>query len=1381
MVLTLADASGNSSTCTSTVTVQDTTSPNAICQNISINLDSAGVVSIVPGDIDNLSNDACGIDTLVLSQSTFACGDVGSNTVSLWVTDNNGNIDSCTAVVMVHDSIAPTAICQNISVLLDSTGFASIQAAQIDNASNDACGIMSISASDTSFSCADIGSNTVTLTVTDNNGNTSTCTSTVTVNDSVVPVAICQNLTVFLDTAGTANISAAMVNNGSGDACGIDTLVLSMSNFDCNNTVAALTALPELLISEYVEGSSFEKYIEIYNGTGQAVDLSNYELHLYTNGSATISTSSSLAPGGMLMNGATVVFKNSGSVATTGIVLPAVNWNGDDAVELFNVNTGQTVDIFGNIGNDPGTAWTSGSISTANQTLRRKSTVQVGVTVNPGGTGPSAFATLGAEWDAFPINDTSGLGAHTVTMNSSNSVVLYVTDNNGNVDSCIAEITVLDSIAPNVSCTNISVYLDSTGNASIVSADVASATDACGIAMEMISLDSFSCGNVGPNTVTYMAADFNGNLDSCQSIVTIIDTIAPVVTCTNIDLYLNSGGMAMIVPGDIGTSTDACGISNVTISQDSFYCANVGVNTVLYSAFDNNSNMDSCSATVTVHDTIAPVVVCNQDTVYLDTAGMASIVASNIGTANDACGISSTAIDTSNFTCANVGANTVTFTATDVNGNTNSCTTTVSVIDSISPVVICVNLTLQLDNAGIASISSPSILGSSSDVCGIANESLSQSSFNCGDLGMNSITYTATDANGNVSSCISMVTVEDTIAPIWANCPSNISVFADSATCASSVTWSVPTVTDNCSIANSSNNFNSGSAFPIGNTTVSYVAIDSSGNADSCVFVVTVTPQPLLATVTSSMTSCGFNLACAGDANATATVAVSGGCLPYQFAWSNGQSSAMATGLAAGTYYVTVTDSLGAFWSDSLVISAPMPLTLTYSADSLVCGNETTGAIDLNVSGGNSCAAYSFAWSNGATTEDISGLMAGTYTVTVTDTLGCMSVISHTFIQGAIPSPSLGPDLFKCPGTGISLQTALPWTSYLWSNGDTNSITTANTAGVYWVEVSSNQGCIGRDTIVVSDFAVDNDIITAMGSLTICDGDSVVLVADSGLTNLAWSTGEVSSSITVAGFGGPITLTANDGNGCFVTETDTVNYIQFADPLPVITPGPEVMLCDGDNVTLNVQSGYFSYSWSNGATTQTLLVNTPGTYQVTVANGFGCEAVSDPVLVIGVPLPTPSLSLNSGVLSTTTPFATYQWFMDGNIIPGAIQPTFTPTVSGWYNVMVTDSNGCAGNSDSIFINPVGVAGGLVELEGLVLYPNPSSGIVNLRTENPIRGNVEVEVWDMFGQKVKVFSLSQLISDVDFDLTDIANGMYLMKVRTVRGMQQTSTMIRFMIE
>src|SRR5207247_944208 len=183
----------------------------------------------------NGSSDASGIANLSLSQTNFDCTNIGTNTVTLTVTDNNGNSSTCTATVTVVDSILPAVITKNRTVQLDHSGHGTITPALIDNGSSDACGIASLSLSQTNFDCTNIGTNTVTLTVTDNNGNSSICTGTVTVVDSILPVVITQNRTVELDPSGHGTITPALIDNGSTDACGIASLSLSQTNFDCTN------------------------------------------------------------------------------------------------------------------------------------------------------------------------------------------------------------------------------------------------------------------------------------------------------------------------------------------------------------------------------------------------------------------------------------------------------------------------------------------------------------------------------------------------------------------------------------------------------------------------------------------------------------------------------------------------------------------------------------------------------------------------------------------------------------------------------------------------------------------------------------------------------------------------------------------------------------------------------------------------------------------------------------------------------------------------------------------------------------------------------------------------------------------------------------------
>jgi hypothetical protein len=139
------------------------------------------------------------------------------------------------ANVTVQDNIDPVAMCQDITVQLDATGNATIIADDLDNGNSDACGIASLSVNSTAFDCDSVGPRNVILTVEDNNGNTATCSSTVIVEDNVDPVALCQDISVYLDAAGDASIVASDVDGGSTDACGIDNLSVSNMFFDCDS------------------------------------------------------------------------------------------------------------------------------------------------------------------------------------------------------------------------------------------------------------------------------------------------------------------------------------------------------------------------------------------------------------------------------------------------------------------------------------------------------------------------------------------------------------------------------------------------------------------------------------------------------------------------------------------------------------------------------------------------------------------------------------------------------------------------------------------------------------------------------------------------------------------------------------------------------------------------------------------------------------------------------------------------------------------------------------------------------------------------------------------------------------------------------------------
>lgn len=205
--------------------------------------------------------------------------------------------------------------------------------------------------------------------------------------------------TIFNWTPAEAQVGVHQFSFSATDDDGTTTVGVKVTVTDGSTTA-------DLFISEYVEGSSSEKYIEIFNGTGADVDLSNYRLQLFNNGTNVANPSVTLS--GTLANGAVKVYRNTSASNYSGEANTAVNFNGDDAVALYKISSAAYVDIVGRIGEDPGTAWTSGSLSTLNQTLVRKSTVASGVTENPA----SGFPTLATEWDTYAQDTVAYLGSH---------------------------------------------------------------------------------------------------------------------------------------------------------------------------------------------------------------------------------------------------------------------------------------------------------------------------------------------------------------------------------------------------------------------------------------------------------------------------------------------------------------------------------------------------------------------------------------------------------------------------------------------------------------------------------------------------------------------------------------------------------------------------------------------------------------------------------------------------------------------------------------------------------------------------------------------------------------------------------------------------------
>ncbi|MCX2837943.1 thrombospondin type 3 repeat-containing protein, partial [Salinimicrobium sp. MT39] len=423
-----------------------------------------------------------------------------------------------------------------------------------------------------------------------------------------------------------------------------------------------------------------------------------------------------------------------------------------------------------------------------------------------------------------------------------NTVVLTVEDNNGNKTSAEATVIVEDKVAPVVLTQNITVQLDADGNATITPAMIDNgSSDACGISEMTLDNAIFDCSNVGENTVVLTVEDNNGNKTSAEATVTVEDNIAPVVVTKNISVQLDDDGKVTIATEDIDNgSSDACGISEMTLDINIFDCSNVGENTVVLTVEDNNGNTTSSEAIVTVEDNVAPVAVTQNITVQLDADGNATITPEDIDNgSSDACGISEMTLDNVIFDCSNVGENTVVLTVEDNNGNTTSSEAIVTVEDNVAPVVLTKNISVQLDDDGKVTIATEDVVESATDNCAVGSITLSETRFDCATGATKDVTVTVTDVNGNITTKVATVTILDETAPVVI--AKDIVVELDENGVAGIVAEDVyDEVFDNCGIASMSLDVTS---FGCDNEGMNFVLLsvtDHSGNVGTTEAVVEV-------------------------------------------------------------------------------------------------------------------------------------------------------------------------------------------------------------------------------------------------------------------------------------------------------------------------------------------------------------------------------------------------------------------------------------------------------------------------------------------------------------------------------------------------------------
>ncbi|UZH56054.1 HYR domain-containing protein [Salinimicrobium tongyeongense] len=987
VVLTVEDNNGNTTSSEAIVTVEDNVAPVVVTQNITVQLDAEGNATITPAMIDNGSSDACGISEMSLDIATFDCSNVGENTVVLTVEDNNGNTASSEAVVTVEDKVAPVVLTQNITLQLDAEGNATITPEDIDNGSSDACGISEMTLDIATFDCSNVGENTVVLIVEDNNGNTASSEATVTVEDNVTPVVVTQNITVQLDAEGNATITPTMIDNGSSDACGISEMTLDNAIFDCSNVGENMVVLT--LEDNNGNTASSEAVVTVEDNVAPVVVTQNISVQLDAEGNAAITpedidNGSSDACGISEMSLDIATFDCS-NVGENTVVLTVEDNNGNTASSEAVVTVEDKV---------------APVVLTQNITVQLDAEGNATITpedIDNGSSDACGISEMTLDNATF---DCSHVGENTVT--------LTVEDNNGNISSSEAIVTVEDNVAPVVITQEITVQLDAEGNATITPAMIDNGSaDACGISEMTLDNAIFDCSNVGENTVVLTVEDNNGNTTSAEAIVTVEDNVAPVVVTQNITVQLDAEGNATITPEMIDNgSSDACGISEMSLDIATFDCSNVGENTVVLTVEDNNGNTASSEAVVTVEDNVAPVVVTQNITVQLDAEGNGAITPEDIDNgSSDACGISEMSLDIATFDCSNVGENTVVLTVEDNNGNTASSEAVVTVEDKVAPVVLTQNITVQLDASGNATITPEMIDNGSSDACGISEMSLDNATFDCSNVGENTVVLTVEDNNGNTASSEAVVTIEDKVAPVVLT--QNITVQLD----ASGNATITPEMIDNgssdaCGISEMTLDNDTFDCSNVGENTVVLSVEDNNGNRASSEAVVTVEDNVAPVVVTQNI-----SVQLDAEGNATITPAMidngsSDACGISEMSLDNAIFDCSNVG--ENTVVLSVEDNNGNTASSEAVVTvedniAPVVVVKNISVQLDDDGKVTITTEDVVESATDNCAVGSITL--GETRFDCATGATKDVTVTVTDVNGNItaSVATVTILDETAP------------------------------------------------------------------------------------------------------------------------------------------------------------------------------------------------------------------------------------------------------------------------------------------------------------------------------------------------------------------------------------------
>lgn len=236
---------------------------------------------------------------------------------------------------------------------------------------------------------------------------------------------------------------------------------------------------------------------------------------------------------------------------------------------------------------------------------------------------------------------------------------------------------------PVAKCKTATLNLGANGTLTLAPATVDNATtDNCSFTT-MVTPNTFTCANIGANTVVLKATDGAGNTATCSVVVVIIDQSVPTASCKNPTIYLNSVGQVTLTIADVDNgSGDACGLATRTLSRTEFNCSDITpVQTVIFTVTDQNGNSSSCASSVTIKDNIPPTAICANVSVTLRPNGKVAVFGADLASESfDNCSVYSYSPFAKVYSTANIGLNYLTITVSDFSGNSSTCVSEVEVL-----------------------------------------------------------------------------------------------------------------------------------------------------------------------------------------------------------------------------------------------------------------------------------------------------------------------------------------------------------------------------------------------------------------------------------------------------------------------------------------------------------------------------------------------------------------------------------------------------------------------------------------------------------------------------------------------------------------------------